>query len=689
MLVVLVVAAMLVVQGQLRPSAVAPSSRPGSTNPASGEVGPTASPVPTLAVPPVVAVGRTATFDPRAVKAPTDPSEQSKVWFAQGSWWGLLRNGADELHVDRFDWGSLTWTDTGTLVDERPSARADALWDGTHLLIATSPGSSDRAHGLRFLRFTYDPAAERYTLDPDYPVLLTAAGVDVPLLSRDSRGVLWVTYLAPSGPGAPSGAGPSPSAPATSGPARPSPSPGTTATAPSLGGLDDAIWSLHTLGDALHWTAPVRLSLGPSTGEVTQYAAFASGAELDLAWTSRVADEVYTARHADGAPPDAWTVTSSPLDGAAGSTQGISLRTLAGDPQRRLFVGLVDALDRQAAADPLWVKTVLLVVGPDGTSRTYAFGLIQDHHADPVLLIDPLRRRLYFLATAPSAGGAVVMKSTNIDDIAFAGGLGDPLVASPPDPAVDGPTSTKQDLTEASGVLVLAADAGTGHYVEAAMNLGGTPPGRSTGSPSPTPDLVGVSNALIDDTFDDWAAGDGVPNGWVLQAGQGILRVAASPSPSDHSAMLETVDAGTRARMCKSVPTVAATTLVASSTVSVGHLSTGAATALALRGGGHEVAAVRFGGRGMLSYLAGTAVLDSTTPYRATVWYRINLTVHLPTRTYDLQVQDLTSDRLILAVRGVRLATSGPAEVNGICFATSSGASGLSLFVARVSLIRP
>src|SRR3954451_15244456 len=74
--------------------------------------------------------------DVNRVQVPSDDKPQSKLWFQDGSWWALMYSAtAYATTIRRLDPASQTWFDTGTVVDARPTARGDALWDGaTHKL---------------------------------------------------------------------------------------------------------------------------------------------------------------------------------------------------------------------------------------------------------------------------------------------------------------------------------------------------------------------------------------------------------------------------------------------------------------------------------------------------------------------------------------------------------------------------
>src|SRR5438093_13134556 len=84
-------------------------------------------------------------FSFRGAGAPTADKPQSKLWFNDGLWWGALFNRTTKkFDIYRFNWSPNTWSDTGTVIDERTTVRTDCLWDGTHLYIASAvrPGTT-------------------------------------------------------------------------------------------------------------------------------------------------------------------------------------------------------------------------------------------------------------------------------------------------------------------------------------------------------------------------------------------------------------------------------------------------------------------------------------------------------------------------------------------------------------------
>jgi hypothetical protein len=84
---------------------------------------------------------------------------QSKLWFNDGLWWGVLFNrSSEEYHIYRYERASHSWNDTGTLVEERNFSKADVLRDGDHLYaVSAGPNNTNSA---RVSRYSYYAASD-------------------------------------------------------------------------------------------------------------------------------------------------------------------------------------------------------------------------------------------------------------------------------------------------------------------------------------------------------------------------------------------------------------------------------------------------------------------------------------------------------------------------------------------------
>jgi hypothetical protein len=86
--------------------------------------------------------------------AATPMMAQSKLWFNDDLWWGVLFDRSSEgHHIYRYDWASHSWNDTGTLVDERNFSKASVdCWSGRwgrKLLHKICPSRSKKSRALQ------------------------------------------------------------------------------------------------------------------------------------------------------------------------------------------------------------------------------------------------------------------------------------------------------------------------------------------------------------------------------------------------------------------------------------------------------------------------------------------------------------------------------------------------------------
>jgi hypothetical protein len=131
---------------------------------------------------------------------------------------------------------------------------------------------------------------------------------------------------------------------------------------------------------------------------------------------------------------------------------------------------------------------------------------VQDGETRPLVLIDAEHRNLYMFATGPESGGAIYYKSAGLDNITFADGRGAPFIQSATDPLINNATSTKQNLSTATGLLVEASDLNSGYYLHNTIALGG---GASTPTPTPPPAPTGyAAQVMADRPVSYWRLGE-------------------------------------------------------------------------------------------------------------------------------------------------------------------------------------
>jgi len=228
--------------------------------------------------------------DVNRVQVPSDDKPQSKLWFQDGSWWALMYSAtAHATTIRRLDPASQTWFDTGTVVDARPTARGDALWDGaTHKLYVVSgtavvsefgsPANPDdvAAGSARLLRFSYDPLSRTYSLDPGFPVTVHDGSSESVTLAKDSTGELWVTWtqLAPDN--------------------------------------SNQVYVNHSVGNDTTWGTPFVLPTSAASAHYDDISAIVAfqGDKVGVMWSNQLTRRFYMAVHKDGAADGSWQTRS-------------------------------------------------------------------------------------------------------------------------------------------------------------------------------------------------------------------------------------------------------------------------------------------------------------------------------------------------------------------------------------------
>ncbi len=410
---------------------------------------------------------RDFSFAAPGVGTPTGEKPQSKLWFNDGAWWGVLFDrAAEEYRIYRYERASHSWTNTGTSVDARNNSKADVLWDGSHLYVASAgPGPSTAADSGRFLRYSYDPVTKSYALDAGFPATVSTGGMEAIVLDKDTTGKFWVTF--------------------------------------TRGGKVYVNHSLDATGKT--WGAPFVL---PVTGAGNLTADDISSVirfdgKVGVLWSNQNTDAVYFATHTDGAPDDAWQ-GQVVAQGQNVADDHMNLK-LEADAGGRVFAAVKTSLGDGPSPNPNDPLLLLLVRGTDGGWDRHVFGTVADDHTRPIVLIDQKNGGLYVFATAPTGGGTIFYKKTSLSNPSFAPGRGTPFIRSAADPQVDNATSTKQNLNGATDLLVLASDRSTDFYFHNYLNLAGAPNAAPTVTnvrPAPgskTRDKTPVISATIRD----------------------------------------------------------------------------------------------------------------------------------------------------------------------------------------------
>jgi hypothetical protein len=382
--------------------------------------------------------------------APTGQKPQSKLWHADGIWWASMFNRLTRKHeIFRLSPATRSWSTTSTLLDERQKAATDALWDGSKLYVAAAVDGTTSADSARIRRYSYSSATKRFTLDTGFPVTVTSGGMEAVVLEKDSTGKLWITFT-------------------------------------QAGKVHVA----HTTSDHRTWTKPF---VPPVTGaanltpdDVSAIVAYRG--HIGVMWSNRTDSAMYFAYHRDGTPDSAWSRLPA-LSGPRVADDHINLKSLQSDGSGTVVAATKTS--NTGAGDPL-IRVLVLRNGATSFA-SHVFGRVSDNHTRAQVAIDRTNRQIYVFASAPCcSGGAIYYKRSSLDNVSFSTGLGTPLIQSSTDLNINNPTTTKQEVTPATGLVVLAGDDRTKNYWHNSIAL---TPGPTTKSVPATADAHVVQSS--------------------------------------------------------------------------------------------------------------------------------------------------------------------------------------------------
>jgi hypothetical protein len=98
---------------------------------------------------------------------------------------------------------------------------------------------------------------------------------------------------------------------------------------------------------------------------------------------------------------------------------------------------------------------------------------VSSNHTRAILEIDTTNRMLHVFMAAPCcSGGKIYHKQSSLDSISFPPGLGTEFIYHATDTCINNPTSTKQNLTSTTNLVVVAgAGCGANFYHHNFMDL--------------------------------------------------------------------------------------------------------------------------------------------------------------------------------------------------------------------------
>jgi PKD repeat protein len=482
------------------------------------------------------------------VNPPTSDKPQSKLWFNDGLWWATMFDSASvSWHIYRLDRSSQSWVDTGTQVDDRPQSLSDALWDGTKLYIGSqyvtiSDDTATRpsvAQPARLYRYSYSSATKTYALDVGFPATISNGSSESLTIDKDTTGRVWATWTKVSGS--------------------------------SATGFSSAVY-VNSSADGSTWGTPLVV---PASGanpavapdDISALVAFGRS-KVGVLWSNHLDDSVYWATHNDGDPVDTWKGGIA-VRGSKKADDHLNLKTIDADAAGRVVAAVKTSLDELSTSKSTDPQINVLVFKPStGSWSSTVFGTLADCQTRPQVMLDSTNSEVHVFATGPTQSGCpypgspgtIYEKTASLDDPTFPAGRGTPVIRDIASANMNNVTTTKQSVTSASGLVVLASNNVTKRYWHADEQIRGSTPAVPTASFN-----VSASSGAAPLVVQLADTSTNSPTSWAWDFGNGTASTAQNPSASYMAAGTYTVSlrasnaAGTSAAVTRTVTVTAPT----------------------------------------------------------------------------------------------------------------------------------
>ena len=368
------------------------------------------------------------------LSAPTGSKPESKLWFNDSTWWAVMFNPSlHETDIYKLDLATQKWTDTGTPVDDRPAAKSDALWDQSsgklyivsNLHVNSAAPNNSSSNWGRLYRYSYNPQTKIYSLDFGFPVTVTKGKEETLVLAKDSTGKLWVAYVESS-----------------------------------------KVMINHSNGSDNVWGTPFVLPVSTvarstTSDDIASIIAF-GGNKIGVFWSNQSTKNDYFSIHQDGAVDTTWSPEEIALGSGVNCTGAcaddhINIKT---DSKGKLYIASKTSFTNNT--QPL---INLLVRATDGTWSRTTYSTHAFTNTRGIILLDEPHDRLYLFVSSSESGGKIDFKTTSMSSPSFPDGNGNPFISNPTDTHINNATSTKQNVTSGSGLVVMASDDTSDFYV--------------------------------------------------------------------------------------------------------------------------------------------------------------------------------------------------------------------------------
>jgi hypothetical protein len=456
---------------------------------------------------------------------PTSDKPQSKLWYTDGSWFAGMflyqtsPTAKSENRIWRLNGSTHAWSLTSTVIDTRDESHADYYWDETaQTLWVASVNPPNRTNpiaaasdGIRIYKYTYSAATNVYTAAAGFPKTIQntttvantfAGGAWTVTINREAAsGRLWTAW---------------PKA-------------------------DKVLYSYSDDGGAT-WTDPaqVPVQVGNSINSVgvlshdDTASVITFGTKIGVAWSDQdnlpaATDNGYYFAVIDaGADPTVggnWTLQKLPTLTTPGQTADNHINLKTTSDGSVYMVGKTGKDTAGCATNQNAVLVEFFDRTPGGTWSAHLVGTVGDCNTRPQVVISEQLDTAYVFLTSPNGGGTVYVKSAPLsgsEAFKFRGTAdttiqrGTPFIQSATETLIDDPSTTKQVVTSASGIVVIANNltkAGTSnakYFLHNEMALPASDAAAPSGTISINAGALGTTTASVTVAVPATDSGSGV-----------------------------------------------------------------------------------------------------------------------------------------------------------------------------------
>ncbi len=372
--------------------------------------------------------------------APTEAKPESKVWYNDGFWWGVLWS-PDSLafRIHRLDFANQCWLNVGPNVDTRPRSGADALSEGSTLYVSTRTKTNTKSvHGpqnARLNKYLYNSATKSYSLETGFPVDISTRKTEALTITKDTTGQLWAVW-----------------------------------------NQDKTVLINRSLGDDATWGEPFQLPVQQSSTLSDDIAAVTAmpGGKIGIMWSHQPDEKMYFSVHDDSDSDTNWGAREdAAADSVLGGLSDDHINFAISPNDNSLLAVTKTSLVGDDAP-----RILLLRRSSAGVWERHVVGTGLNRHTRPIVLINTDTDSVYVVATGHTtvspAPTAIFLKRSYLFNLSFDSGFGEPIIESDSQDEVNDATSAKHAVTNESGILVLASDSNKKRYLHTFIPLSGT-----------------------------------------------------------------------------------------------------------------------------------------------------------------------------------------------------------------------